>query len=61
MNALKGWRTLIFNVATLVVVIGGAASGQIENPETLRYIVIAVGIANLVLRKLTTGPVGSQP
>lgn len=57
MEFAKGFRTLIFNIATLVIVLGGAATGQIENPETLRYIAIAVTAANVILRFLTTGPV----
>ena len=53
----KGWRTIAFNVLSLLVVVGGGMTGQIENPETLRLITLGVLVANLVLRWLTTGPV----
>jgi len=59
-NRLKGYRTLILNVLTFVVVAGGAMTGQVENPETLRWIAILVTIANVGMRMLTTGKVGEK-
>ena len=61
MNALKGYRTLLLNFVTFIVLAGGALTGQVENPETLRIIAIVVTLANVGLRMLTTGPVGKQP
>ena len=61
MNRLKGFRTLLFNALTFAVLAGGALTGQIENPETLRYIALVVTLANVGLRMLTTGPAGKQP
>ena len=60
MNRLKGYRTIILNVLTFVVVAGGALTGQIENPETLRWIAILVTLANVGMRMLTTGKVGEK-
>lgn len=60
MNALKGWRTLAVNIATLVVLLGGALTGTIEDADTLRYIAIGLTVANVVLRWLTTGPVAPK-
>ena len=36
----------------------GALSGQIENPETLRYIAIGVTVANVILRFFTNSAAG---
>ena len=60
MNRLKGYRTIVLNVLTFVVVAGGALTGQIENPETLRWIAILVTLANVGMRMLTTGKVGEK-
>ena len=60
MNRLKGYRTLILNVLTFVVLAGGSLTGQIENPETLRWIAILVTLANVGMRMLTTGKVGEK-
>ena len=53
----KGYRTLAFNIASFIVLAGAGLTGTIENPETLRWIAIAVTLANVVLRMLTTTPV----
>ena len=53
----KGWRTISFNVLSLLVVVGGGLTGEIENPETLRLLTLGIIVGNLVLRWLTTGPV----
>ncbi len=60
LNSLRGWKTLLFNIATLVVLLGGALTGQIENADTLRYIAIGLTVANVILRWLTTGPVAPK-
>lgn len=56
----KGWRTVAVNIITLVVVCLGALTGQITDPNTLRYIAIALAIGNTVLRFLTDTPVGGE-
>ena len=56
----KGWRTILFNVSTFVVLAGAGLTGQIENAETLRWIAIGVTLANVGLRMLTTAPVGES-
>ena len=60
MNALKGWRTLLFNGATLALLVVTGLSGSIENPETIRWLAIAVVVINAVLRWVTTGPVAPK-
>lgn len=56
----KGYRTLAFNGLTLLALVLGGLTGQIENPETVRYIAIAIVVINIILRFLTTGPVPSN-
>ena len=53
----KGYRTLAFNIVTFIVLAGGALTGMVENPETLRWIAIIVTLGNVGLRMLTTTPV----
>ena len=61
MNALKGYRTLLFNLLSFIIVAGGMLTGTVTDPVTLRWIAIVVILANAGLRILTTGPVGKQP
>ena len=56
----KGYRTRIVNLASLIVLVGGALTGTVENPETLRIIAVAVTVANLILRELTNTPAGKS-
>lgn len=58
LDKLKGYKTLIVNVLTLVIVVGGALTGQITDANTLRYIAIGLTVANTILRFITTTPVG---
>ena len=60
MNALKGWRTLIANVATLGILLATGLTGTITDAETLRYIAVALAVANILLRWVTTGPVAPK-
>lgn len=58
MNKLKGWRTIIINGATLVVVIAGALSGTIDDPAILQWMLIATAVSNALMRWVTTTAVG---
>jgi hypothetical protein len=62
MTFLKGFRTFIFSVATILV--GIAEYLEIINlisPEYAPLALLFVGIGNLVLRYMTDTPVFSQP
>jgi len=59
-NFAKGWRTVAFNVATFAVLLGAGLTGQIENPETLRWLAIGITVANVALRFLSTTAVGEK-
>jgi hypothetical protein len=56
----KGYRTLAINILSLLVLVLGGLTGQITDPNTLRYFAIALTVANVVLRWLTDGPVPSK-
>ena len=59
MNFLKGYKTIIFNVATIVVALSEMTDlFNVIAPGSGPIILLAVGIANLVLRYLTTTPIG---
>lgn len=55
---LKGYRTVIFNVA-LVVASLTEIIGLVDllNPGATPYLILAIAIANIVLRVITTTPV----
>lgn len=55
---LKGWRTLLLNGATLVVVVAGAVSGTIDDPGVLQWLLIASAVGNALIRFATSTPVG---
>lgn len=61
LDKLKGWRTIIFNIATLIVMAGGYLTDTVKDPNTLIWVIVAVNIANLILRYMTTTPVGNPP
>ena len=55
---LKGYKTVIFNVvviiASLTEIIGLV---DMINPGATPYLVLAIGIANVILRAITTTPI----
>lgn len=57
---LKGYRSLILNFATLVVIAGGALTGQVTDGQTVAIIGSVVAVANLVLRLLTDTAAGKS-
>lgn len=56
----KGFRTLFVNILSLLVLVLGGLTGQITDPETLRYIAVALAVVNVVLRFLADGPVPTK-
>lgn len=58
MVKLQGYKTIIFNIATIVILLGGALTGTITDPTTLRVMAVAMAVANVALRFVTTSPVG---
>ena len=60
MNKFKGWRTVIINGATLVIMLGALATGNITDPTVLRWITIGVASANVIMRWVTTTSVGKS-
>lgn len=69
---LKGWRTQIFASITAVgggllplmgdifTYLDGLDWRQYLKPEHAPWMILAIGIIVLILRKLTTGPVGTK-
>jgi len=60
MDYLRGKRTLIVNGLSLAAIVLTGMTGQITDPETLRYIAMGLAAANFGLRFLTTTPVGKS-
>ena len=58
---MKGYRTLILNLAASVLGVLIATDWVgLAGPTTAGFVVTGLGIANTVLRFLTDGPVGSR-
>lgn len=57
---LKGFRTVAFNLISLVVLGATALTGQITDAKWLTGLGIVVMLGNLVLRFLTDTPVGKS-
>ncbi len=57
MKSLKGYKTLIFNGATLAAMLLAALTGQITDPNILKGIAIGQAVVNVVLRFITDSPV----
>lgn len=59
MNFLKGYKTVIFNTATIIAGLAQYVGLiQVVAPQYLPLVLLGVGIANLVLRFLTDTAVG---
>lgn len=57
---LKGYRTAIFNFATIIAALAEVMDViNLVSPDHTGLALLAVGIANLVLRYLTDTPIGS--
>lgn len=52
MKTLKGYRTIIFNAATLIAMLLAAVTGQITDPNILKGIAIGQAVVNVILRFL---------
>lgn len=57
---MKGWRTVLFNVASLAAMAGSTEFVGAFPPAWLPYIAVGAGIGNLLLRFLTTTPIGEK-
>ena len=68
MNIIKGWKTIGFNVVASIPILMDIV-GQVMNDPSIqglvpdgymKYYAGALVIVNLVLRKMTTTPVGKK-
>lgn len=59
---LQGWKTLIFGVGVAVVGVLQTFdfSTVISDPKVVGYITTGIGVAVIVLRTLTSTPVGTS-
>ncbi len=57
---MKGWRTLGVNAAVALLGVAQATNWTdvLGSSSTAGWVVTGVGVANMVLRSLTTTPVG---
>lgn len=67
MQGLRGWRTIAINVGIAMLLVTDylvAAHGVfpqlLEDPRHATLAVVAVNVINILLRVITTGPVGGQ-
>lgn len=61
MTFLKGWRTTIFNFAVIVASFAEYMEIiSVASPQNAPLIILAIGIANMVLRYMTTTPIASK-
>lgn len=57
---LKGYRTLAFNILSFVLLALTGLTGQVSDPDTLRYIAIGVTVVNFLLRLVTSTAPGKS-
>lgn len=55
MNALKGWRTLAFNVIVAVAAVVGTITDDMSTSTAIK--IVAIAAINAALRFVTTTPV----
>ena len=61
MQKFAGYKTITVNVLTLLVLLLTSLTGTITDTGTLQIIVGALAGLNLILRFLTSTPVGKSP
>jgi uncharacterized membrane protein len=63
LSYLKGWRTIAVNVvvvaAGVVAYLNDSTLGSLLPPK-YAWVPIAIGVANIVMRSVTTTPVGQK-
>jgi hypothetical protein len=57
---LKGWRTLIFNAVTILVAGVQVVDPSLMGPQGIMITTLVNAFGNMVLRMLTTTPVGQK-
>lgn len=58
---LKGWRTIIFNVASAIIPIMELTEVRDVMPdEWMQWYMLAVALGNMYLRARTTSPLGKK-
>jgi hypothetical protein len=59
---MKGWRTLGLNAAVALIGVAQATNWTdvLGSSSSAGWIVTGVGVANMVLRSITTTPVGQK-
>ena len=58
---MKGWRTLAVNAALALVGVAEAADWtNLLGEGAAGYVVMAIGVANMLLRAMTNTPVGAK-
>lgn len=63
---MRGWKTLVVNgviggavlAVDLLTYLGAADWGAVLPPERAAMVVLVIGLANIVLRHVTSGPAG---
>jgi len=67
MKSMRGWKTITFNVALIGLALSdyltattGVFSAIFEDPKHATLAVTAIGLINVLLRLVTTGPVGKR-
>lgn len=66
MNMFKGWRTLAFNLVAALPILWEVVFQVIQTPEIAQiippawspYYVLALTVGNIILRVITSTPVG---
>ena len=57
---MKGWRTILFNVLGMVTVVATSDYAQVIPQRAMPWIGLGIGVGNLVLRSVTTTPIGQK-
>ncbi|MBO0345187.1 hypothetical protein [Roseibium limicola] len=63
---MQGWKTFVFNgamgfvaiLAELMSYLTDLDWKQLVPPESAPYVVLSIGVANILLRHMTSGPAG---
>ena len=58
---LKGWRTILINAALAVLgILETADFTDLLSESAIGYVLLGVSVLNMILRKMTTTPVGTS-
>lgn len=57
---MKGWRTVMFNILGMATLAATSEYAAVIPPKAQPYVALGITVGNIVLRTVTTTPIGQS-